>query len=131
VSSNDDLMVQALRDRQEAVEVAGLLREIEGKYGDPERRSDKLWELDRSLLHGCLQSASRLLGKHLVAGVIETLLMKLDTDEPIEFDSVQRYAAIIARSLEDRYHLRTGGSSQGLDLSIGEISRPINWKIQF
>jgi hypothetical protein len=129
VSSNDDLMAQALRDRQEAVEVAGLLREIEGKYGDPERRSDKLWELDRSLLHSCLQSARRLLGTHHVAGIIEALLMQIDTDEPIEFDLMQRYAALIARSLEDRYHLRAGGSPKGLDLSIGEISRSIDWKL--
>lgn len=126
MSSNDNLMAQALRDRQEAVEVAGLLREIEKKYGDPERRSDKLWELDRSLLRSCLQSACRLLGKHHVASVIETLLMQLDTDEPIEFDSMQRYAALIARSLEDRYRLGAGGGPRGLDLSIGEISKTID-----
>lgn len=120
MSSNDDLASEEALARQEAIEVAGLLRELERKCADPHKRADALRGPIRSMLSDCLRTAISLLGKkHRVTPVIDELLVLLVTDEEVDLDMVQEDSAYIARALEDRFHIRGGGSYGQPGLSIG------------
>jgi hypothetical protein len=121
VSSNDDLVSEEAL-RQEAREVAGLLREVERKCADPGRRVDALRGPVRSLLNGCLNTAIDLLGKKSrVMPVIDELLVLIVTEEEINLDMVQEDSAYIARALEERFQLRSGGGSGGVGFSVRQF----------
>ena len=120
MSSNDDLASEEVLARQEAIEVAGLLRELERKCADPHKRTDALRGPIRSMLSDCLRTATKLLGeKHRVMPVINELLVLLVTAEEIDLDMAQEDSAYISRALEDRFNIRGGGSSGQPGFSIG------------
>jgi hypothetical protein len=128
VSSNDDLVSEEAL-RQEAIEVAGLLRELEQKCADPHKRTEALRGPIRSMLNDCLRTAVRLLGKHhRVVPVIDELLILLVAAEEINLDMVQEDSAYIARALEDRFHLRAGGGYGHVGLSISQFPNLSTWK---
>lgn len=118
--------------RQEAMEVAGLLRELEQKCADPHKRADALRGPIRSMLDDCLRSAERLLGKnHRVMPVIDELRVRLVAAEEINLDMVQEDSAYIARALEDRFHLRAGGGTGSQGFAIAQLPNLKGWKSNF
>lgn len=128
MSSNDDLVSEEAL-RQEAMEVAGLLRELEQKCADPHKRADALRGPIRSMLNECLRTAIRLLGRHhRVMPVIDELLVLLVAAEEINLDMVQEDSSYIARALEDRFHLRAGGGYGHAGFSISQFPGLSTWK---
>lgn len=124
MSSNDDLVSEETL-RQVAREVAGLLREVERKCADPDRRADVLRGSVRSMLNDCLHTATDLLGeKSRVMPVIDELLVLIVTEEEINLDMVQEDSAYVARALEDRFQLRAGGGYGGAGFSINRFPSP-------
>jgi hypothetical protein len=121
VSSNDDLVSEEAL-RQDAREVAGLLREIERKCADPDRRADALRGPVRSMLNDCLHTAISLLGKKSrVMPVIDELLVLLVSEEEINLDMVQEDSAYVARALEDRFQLGAGRGYGGAGFSVNNF----------
>jgi len=125
MSSSDDMVSQEAR-HQEAFEVAGLLREMELKSADPEKRADLLRGAVRGMLEPCLRSAIELLGEdHRVMPAINELIALTVAAEGISLDIVQENTAYVARALEDRFHLRSSGGYGGLGFSITRSPRSI------
>ncbi len=109
MSSSGDPRSFAARARQDAAEVAGFLRELERKCGDPARREAFLRSTVANVLTERLNLARRLLGDdHWVMRLVDELATLL-VAEQAQFDLVQENAAYVARALEDRYQLGGGG----------------------
>jgi hypothetical protein len=112
VSSDDGLASEA-RERQLATEVAGLLRELQDVCRDPTGQSNPVPETIRNLLDTRLLAAIDLLAPdESMKPTIESLRLEFGAAEEINSELVRQNMipiAVIARAIEDRFHLRGGG----------------------
>lgn len=131
MSSDDDLVARELRDRQEAIEAAGQLRELErlcvNGADQPEADLDSM----RALITIKLQKAAILLGEGSdYTSVIDYLqLLFRPEDGHINYQLIQQNVAqirAVARALEDRFQLGSGGGPGGYNFSISEQPR-VRW----
>lgn len=116
MSSGDDLVSEA-GARQSAIEVAGFLRELKDVCGDPASRSNPVPETIRTLLDRRLLAAVDLLAPdESMKPTIEYLRLEFSAAEEMNCELVQQNMvsiSVIARALEDRFHLRDGGGGYG------------------
>lgn len=90
-------------DREEAADIAGFLREVERKYGDADRRDERLRATMLDALTEALPVAARLLGeRNRAIRFVNELSAELMAKEALA-DLVQEDAAYIARALEVKY----------------------------
>ncbi len=100
VTSDDDS--KAARDRDEALQLAAFLRELEREYAHPERRGP-LRKRVRGTLDKFLMAANRLLGKdHWVSALLIDLMGHL-MKEDVDFRLMHENSAYVARALEDGF----------------------------
>jgi hypothetical protein len=122
VSSEDDLVSQELRDRQEAKEAVGLLRELERQCADAENQPDANLEPIRATVEIKLRKAADLLGQgHDHISIIDHLKLQFGAADEINYQLIRQnkvYLVLVARALEDRFNLGPAGGYGGYGFSI-------------
>ena len=123
VSSDDDLVSEA-RAYQAAMEVVGLLRELQDVCGDPARHYP-VPEPIRNLLDGKLLEAIDLLAPdESMKPTIENLRLEFSAAGEMNCELVRQNMvsiAVIARALEGRFSLRGGGGYGSCGFSIARL----------
>jgi hypothetical protein len=124
-------MGQEAHDRQEAQDAAGILRELERWCGDSTKQLNPQLEPIRGLLDSKLRIAETLLGPNDdISSTINHLRFQFGRAEEFDIELIQRniiFMALVARALEERFHLRSGGGYGDSNFSITgvpQILRP-------
>lgn len=131
MSSDDDLVAKELRDRQEATEAVGTLRELERHCANatdlPEANLDPM----RAVIDRKLQKAASLLGEGSdYISVIDYLGLLFREADHITYELIRQnvaHIAVVARALEDRFNLGSAGGPGGYNFSISDHPR-VQWR---
>ncbi|MGO8889832.1 MAG: hypothetical protein ACLP8X_08070 [Streptosporangiaceae bacterium] len=131
MTSDDDLTSPEARRRSDALELAGLLREVELEYAHPERNEPVQKRL-RVLLDKRLIAAIQWLGlDHWVMPILNELLGHLLKGD-VNFELLHEDSAYLARALKDKFEHNPDewGLPRQDALEVAGFLRELQWKCQ-